>query len=128
MSDDQALSVESALIGRASATDRDPNTSDQFSFWLAPDLIVNPFDIVEAEQYEDSRTYGLVVGLEHRTDAPSHLSNFISNDFGALAGEPAPAWALSAPQSGRWLAAHQSPDRQPAQADRRTGKGVRVTL
>ena len=92
MSDEQIADAEQSIerhpIGRASATDRDPNTSDQFSFWLAPQLIVNPFDIVEAEQYEDSRTYGLVVGLEHRTDAPSHLSNFISNDFGELTGEP----------------------------------------
>lgn len=88
MSDEETQTAERGLIGRASATERDPNTSDQFSFWLAPDLIVNPFDIVEAEQYEDSRTYGLVVGLEHSTDAPSHLSNFISNDFGELVGEP----------------------------------------
>ena len=92
MNDDQATgesqAVERPMIGRASATERDPNTSDQFSFWLGPQVIVNPFDIVEAEQYEDSRTYGLVLGLEHRTDAPSHLSNFISNDFGELTGEP----------------------------------------
>ncbi len=92
MSDEQVTAAvqpgERTPIGRASATDHDPNTSDEFSFWLAPQIIVNPFDIVEAEQYEDSRTYGLVLGLEHRTDAPSHLSNFISNDFGELADEP----------------------------------------
>jgi hypothetical protein len=92
MADEQTVVKEQAPerlpIGRASATDRDPNTSDEFSFWLAPQIIVNPFDIVEADQYEDSHTYGLVLGLEHRTDAPSHLSNFISNDFGELAEEP----------------------------------------
>ena len=92
MNDEQSTSgaqtVERPAIGRSSATDRDPNTSEEFSFWLAPQVIVNPFDIVEAEQYEDSHTYGLVLGLEHRTDAPSHLSNFISNDFGELTGEP----------------------------------------
>ena len=37
-------------IGKTSATDRAPNTSDKFLFWLAPDVIVNPFDIVEVEQ------------------------------------------------------------------------------
>ena len=84
----EAQTVERPAIGRSSATDRDPNTSEEFSFWLAPQIIVNPFDIVEAEQYEDSHTYGLVLGLEHRTDAPSHLSNFISNDFGELTEEP----------------------------------------
>lgn len=80
--------VERPVIGRASATERDPNKADQFCFWLRPGVIVNPFDIVEAEQYQNSRTYGLVLGLEHSTDAPSHLSNFISNDFGELIGEP----------------------------------------
>ena len=72
------------IIGHASATDRDPNSADRFSFWLAPGVIVNPFDIVEAEQVSTSRTFGLVLGLEHTTDAPSHLTNFISNDFGTL--------------------------------------------
>ncbi|MGA9350196.1 MAG: ATP-binding protein [Anaerolineae bacterium] len=85
---DEAQAVERPMIGRASATERDPNTSDQFAFWLGPGVRVNPFDIVEAEQVDESRTFGLVLTLEHRTDAPSHLSNFISNDFGELTGEP----------------------------------------
>jgi uncharacterized protein len=71
-------------IGRASATEHDPNTSNQFSFWLKPGTLVNPFDIVEAGHSEDSRTFGLVLNLEHRTDAPTHLSNYISNDFGEM--------------------------------------------
>jgi len=75
-------------IGRASATERDPNSSEQFSFWLAPDALVNPFDIVEAEHVQDSRTYGLVVNIQHITDAPSHLSNYISNDFGDVTQVP----------------------------------------
>jgi len=75
--------------GRASATERDPNTSNQFAFWLKPGVLVNPFDIVEAEQANASRTFGLVLNLEHRTDAPTHLSNYISNDFGEMtAAEP----------------------------------------
>jgi hypothetical protein len=68
-----------------------PNTADTFSFWLDPATIVNPFDIVEAQQVgleEPSRTFGLVTGLEHTTDAPSHLSNFISNDFGSVEATP----------------------------------------
>ena len=48
-------------IGKTSATDRDPNTSDKFTFWLAPEVIVNPFDIVEVEQVshegKSKRTY-----------------------------------------------------------------------
>jgi hypothetical protein len=37
-------------IGRTSATERDPTTSDKFRFWLPPRVIVNPFDIVAVEQ------------------------------------------------------------------------------
>lgn len=78
-------------IGKTSATDKEPNTSDKFSFWLAPGIIVNPFDIVEVEQVShegNSRTFGLVTILEHKTDSPSHLSNFISSNFGDLTEEP----------------------------------------
>src|SRR6266508_1225662 len=70
-------------IGKASATERDPNSAERFSYWLAPDEIVNPFDIVEADQLEGTRTFGLVTNIKQVTDAPSHLSNFISIDFGS---------------------------------------------
>jgi len=79
------------IIGRVSATSSEPTTSEAFSFWLAPDFIVNPFDIVEAEQVAPggtSRTFGVVINLEHTTDAPTHLSNFISSDFGQVNAEP----------------------------------------
>ena len=80
-------------VGRTSATERDAITSDKFNFWLPEDIIVNPFDIVTVEQVSQqdtlpSRTYGLVTMLEHRTDAPNHLANFISSNFGQLNEEP----------------------------------------
>ena len=78
-------------IGKTSATDRDPNTSDKFTFWLAPGVIVNPFDIVEVDQVNhegESKTFGLVTILDHRTDSPTHLSNFISSNFGELTEDP----------------------------------------
>jgi len=84
--------TEQTAVGRTSATERDPSTSDKFNFWLSQDVIVNPFDIVEVEQVaaadQASKTYGLVTILEHRTDAPSHLSNFISSNFGDIREEP----------------------------------------
>jgi len=86
--DEKNLSQE---IGKTSATDRDPNTSDKFIFWLAPGVIVNPFDIVEVEQVSHegtSKTYGLVTILEHRTDSPTHLANYISSNFGELTEDP----------------------------------------
>src|SRR5207249_9265543 len=85
---DPALSKERKIIGKASATEREPNSSEKFSFWLGPDEIVNPFDIVEAEQVEGTRTFGLVTNIKQITDAPSHLSNFISSDFGSTEAPP----------------------------------------
>lgn len=97
-SDEAASPVDSLAgeanppIGRTSATEREAITSDKLSFWLPEGVIVNPFDIVAVQQVNRpeqplSRTYGLVTTLEHRTDAPSHLANFISSDFGQLVGE-----------------------------------------
>ena len=85
--------VNSRPIGRTSATEREAITSDQFTFWLSDDIIVNPFDIMAVEQVNQpgqaaSRTYGLVTTLEHRTDAPNHLANYISSNFGQLNEEP----------------------------------------
>ncbi len=79
---------EAKIIGRASATERQANSSERFSFWLRPEERVNPFDIVEAEHYDTSRTFGLVTNIYHTTDAASHLSNLISNDFGEAVEEP----------------------------------------
>src|ERR671922_186859 len=76
------------VIGRASATERQANTADQFSFWLRPGEQVNPFDIVAAEHLDRTVSYGLVTGIQHSTDAPTHLTNFIANDFGELVDEP----------------------------------------
>lgn len=71
------------VIGKSSATEREPNSSEKYSFWLASDQIVNPFDIVESDQMGTTKTFGLVTNVKHITDAPSHLSNFISSDFGS---------------------------------------------
>lgn len=80
-------------IGRTSATEREAITSDKFAFWLPDEVIVNPFDIVAVDQVNqpgepETKTYGLVTTLEHRTDAPSHLANFISSNFGQVDEQP----------------------------------------
>ncbi|HBY98371.1 MAG TPA: ATP-binding protein [Chloroflexi bacterium] len=91
--DTTTQTAQPTAIGRTSATEREAITSDKFAFWLPDEVIVNPFDIVAVEQVNQpgepaSRTYGLVTMLEHRTDAPNHLANFISSNFGALDEEP----------------------------------------
>ena len=70
------------LIGRILATEKKPTTIDDFTFWTAQDLILNPFDIVKIEHVNDSYSYGVIEDIAHITDAASFLTNFISNDFG----------------------------------------------
>ncbi|MEO0073457.1 MAG: ATP-binding protein [candidate division WOR-3 bacterium] len=83
---------EQPVIGRTSATDKSPSYSDSFSFWLGENVIVNPFDIVEVDQVKHgggkSTTWGLVTILDHWTDSPNHLANYISSNFGELSEVP----------------------------------------
>lgn len=81
-------------IGKVSATERSPSTNEKFSFWLAPKdketgetVKISPFDIVEVDQvgYEkESKTYGIVTGIEHITDSPGHLASYSSSNFGDI--------------------------------------------
>ena len=34
------------LIGKVSATEKNPSSCDEFQFWLSDDTILSPFDIV----------------------------------------------------------------------------------
>lgn len=72
------------LIGRVLATEKNPTTIDDFTFWTAPDLVLNPFDIVKIQHVNGSFSYGVIEDIAHITDATSFLTNFISSDFGDL--------------------------------------------
>ncbi len=74
----------SNIIGRILATEKNPTTIDNFIFWTAQDLILNPFDIVKIEHINNSISYGVIEDISHITDAASFLTNFISSDFGNL--------------------------------------------
>lgn len=75
------------LIGRIIATEKNPTTIDDFTFWTESDLILNPFDIVKVEHVNGSYSYGVIEDISHITDAASFLSSFISNDFGDVEAE-----------------------------------------
>ena len=75
------------LIGRVLATEKNPTTIDDFTFWTAPDLILNPFDIVKVEHVNNSFSYGVIEDIAHITDAASFLTNFISSDLGEVETE-----------------------------------------
>ena len=73
-----------AIIGRILATEKNPTTIDDFTFWTKSDLILNPFDIVKIEHVNKSFSYGIIEDISHITDAASFLTSYISSDFGRV--------------------------------------------
>lgn len=77
------------LIGKVSATEKNPSSCDEFQFWLSDDAILSPFDIVRVENNMDnSVTYGVVQDILHITDGTGHISNYVSSDFGDVYALP----------------------------------------
>ncbi len=74
-------------IGRIIATEKQPSTIEEFTFWTRKDLKLKPFDVVVVEHIKDangenSKTFGVVEEISHMTDSPSALAGYISSDFG----------------------------------------------
>lgn len=69
-------------IGKIVATEKQPTTIDDFSFWTRKDQKLKPFDVVVVDHIQNSKTFGVVEEISHITDSPSALSGYISNDFG----------------------------------------------
>lgn len=69
-------------IGKVIATEKQPSTIEEFTFWTRKDLKLKPFDVVVVEHVENSKTYGVVEEISHMTDSPSALAGYISSDFG----------------------------------------------
>ena len=72
------------IIGKVSATEKDPSTIDEFFFWTDKRQILSPFDIVKVEHECNSTTYGVIEEINHVTDSPSHFTSYISSDFGDI--------------------------------------------
>lgn len=79
--------MANTVIGRVVATEKNPTTIDDFTFWTDPELILNPFDIVKVQHVNNSFSYGVIEDIAHITDAASFLTNFISSDFGDVNAE-----------------------------------------
>lgn len=74
-------------IGRIIATEKQPSTIEEFTFWTRKDMKLKPFDVVVVDHIkdangEDSKTFGVVEEISHMTDSPSALAGYISSDFG----------------------------------------------
>lgn len=74
------------IIGKVSATEKNPSTTDEFYFWTDKGEILSPFDIVKVKHLPDDSTitYGVIEEINHVTDAPSHFTSYISSDFGSI--------------------------------------------
>lgn len=70
------------VIGKIIATEKQPSTIEDFTFWTKSDLKLKPFDVVVVEHIQNSKTFGVVEEISHMTDSPSALASFISSDFG----------------------------------------------
>lgn len=84
------MEFKERIIGKVSATEKNPSTTDGFYFWTNEDEILSPFDIVKVQQLPDDNpttTYAIVQEVSHVTDSPSHFASFVSNDFGNLVKE-----------------------------------------
>ena len=69
-------------IGKIIATEKQPSTIEDFTFWTKKDLKLKPFDVVVVEHIQNSKTFGVVEEISHMTDSPSALAGYISSDFG----------------------------------------------
>lgn len=70
------------VIGKIIATEKQPSTIEDFTFWTKKDLKLKPFDVVVVDHVNGSKTFGVVEEISHMTDSPSALAGYISSDFG----------------------------------------------
>ena len=74
-------------IGRVVATEKEPTTTGEVRFWLAPNVELKPFDFVritapENMQRKIGEFYAIIHEIKQVSDEPSPLSSFVSSDFG----------------------------------------------
>ena len=48
------------VIGKIIATEKQPSTIEDFTFWTKSDLKLKPFDVVVVEHIQNSNTFGVV--------------------------------------------------------------------
>lgn len=71
-------------IGKIIATEKQPSTIEDFTFWTKKDLKLKPFDVVVVEHVQGTKTFGVIEEISHITDSPSALAGYISSDFGEI--------------------------------------------
>lgn len=82
------MSTQDKIIGKVSATEKNPSTIDYFFFWTdSQSDNLSPFDVVMVKNpNNNSTTYAVVEEINHVTDSASHFASYISSEFGSLSG------------------------------------------
>lgn len=82
------MSSQDKIIGKVSATEKNPSTIDYFFFWTdSQSDNLSPFDVVMVKNpNNNSTTYAVVEEINHVTDSASHFASYISSEFGSLSG------------------------------------------
>lgn len=89
-----ARSITNAPIGRVVATEKNPTTTGEVSFWLTRGVHLKPFDFVKLVPPADPSNagvgyfYAIIHEIKEVSDEPSPLSGYISADFGDSSIEP----------------------------------------
>lgn len=82
------MSTKGKVIGKVSATEKNPSTIDFFYFWMdSNNDDLSPFDVIMVENHNQSITYAIVEEINHVTDSSSHFASYISSEFGSLVSE-----------------------------------------
>lgn len=81
------MNNKNKIIGKVSATEKNPSTIDYFYFWTdSQSDNLSPFDVVMVKNpNNDSTTYAVVEEINHVTDSANHFASYISSEFGSLA-------------------------------------------
>lgn len=72
------------VIGKVSATEKNPSTINEFYFWTKAGYKLSPFDVIKVEHIENSTTFGVIEEICHVTDSSSHFASYISSGFGDI--------------------------------------------
>ncbi len=83
------LNQEYGIIGKVASTEKKPNTSSEFHFWVARNVTsLELGNIVGVLKNDGEITFGIVVEMETTMDIPTFLADFISHNFGEPSLEP----------------------------------------
>lgn len=53
------------IIGKVSATDKNPSTINEFYFWTKAGYKLSPFDVIKVDHIEGSVTFGVIEEICH---------------------------------------------------------------